>query len=275
MAVWTLRIGILAIILGLSSCKSVKPVVPISSAQKNADANSMLADSAGINYANPKPYYAKRVSIPGNYWTSKIKVERISEGLDITLNGTIRVQKDSIIWCSVNIGLGIEAVRIKITPTQFSLVDHINKQRITLPLGELSTLLGANLSFLDFQDLLLGNLPADIPFVPMQEKENLQQVGTQSGQQAFFGVLEKASGRTLQFQAKNAQASSLTISYNDFRPWLDNQIAFERIIETSEKSELGTVTTNVNKIRHTKFTLSELPLEFPFNMPQDYTDLRK
>ncbi len=45
----------------------------------------------------------------------------------MNLKGTLRIQKDDIIWISLSPGLGIEAVRLKCTKDSVFLLDKINK----------------------------------------------------------------------------------------------------------------------------------------------------
>lgn len=75
----------------------------------------------------------------------------------ISLGGTIRIVRDSIIWISLSPGLGIEAARLYITQDSVLFMDRINGRYFASTLNFFNNNYQVDLDFNMLQGLLLGN----------------------------------------------------------------------------------------------------------------------
>jgi hypothetical protein len=89
----------------------------------------------------------------------KISVDVKSEGESDSFKANIRIRKDSVIWISISPALGVEMVRVIITPDSVKYVSKVpyNKHYY---LGDFTAVTDVAMMDLDFkmiQDILLGN----------------------------------------------------------------------------------------------------------------------
>jgi hypothetical protein len=76
-----------------------------------------------------------------------------------SFKANIRMRRDSVIWISLSPALGIEVFRVLITPDSLRYISRIpdNKHYYTGGLHALNDLIGVDMEFSMFQDLLVGN----------------------------------------------------------------------------------------------------------------------
>ena len=89
-----------------------------------------------------------------------------SESFDVN----IRVKKDSVIWISVTPLLGIEAIRVLITPDSMKIMNRLRKTYTARDFSFLDGLLKAHINFEIMQAVLVGN------YFPYQKNEKLKSV---------------------------------------------------------------------------------------------------
>ena len=91
-----------------------------------------------------------------NWFTAKLNIQPES-GLISNLGGQIRMQRDSVIWVSVTALLGMEAVRIMLTPDSLFVINKLENSYVKEPLDMLKMRFGTDIRFSDIQNTLLGN----------------------------------------------------------------------------------------------------------------------
>jgi hypothetical protein len=82
----------------------------------------------------------------------------------------IRMRKDSAIWISVTPLLGIEAVRVLITPDSMKIMNRLKKTYMLRDLSFLDDILKAHINFEIMQAVLIGN------YFPYLKNEKLKSV---------------------------------------------------------------------------------------------------
>ncbi len=89
----------------------------------------------------------------------KVDADFITMGETQGFKATIRMQKDSAIWISITPALGIEMIRLLITPDSLKYLSKIpdNKFYYTGDFAIINDLVGVELDFEMLQDLLIGN----------------------------------------------------------------------------------------------------------------------
>ncbi|MFM7106290.1 MAG: DUF4292 domain-containing protein [Flavobacteriales bacterium] len=95
-----------------------------------------------------------------------------------SFKATVRIRKDSIIWVSIAPLLGIEMIRLLVTPDSLKYLSKIPDQKFYYfgGISELSEKTGADLSFDVLQNILFGNAfgleEDDMKFRSEAEAEN-------------------------------------------------------------------------------------------------------
>jgi hypothetical protein len=89
----------------------------------------------------------------------KIDAESITMGETQGFKATLRMRRDSAIWVSISPALGIEVIRILLTPDSLKLISKVpdNKYYFAGRFSELSDMLGTEIDFDMLQNLLVGN----------------------------------------------------------------------------------------------------------------------
>jgi len=103
---------------------------------------------------------ASKNRLKGDYFTIKkanIKLV-LNKDTDFSFKGQIKIVRDSIIYGSFQVALGIEALRFKITPDSVVVLNRIQKEYYSLPIDQLSSKLNVYIDYYDIQDILLGEL---------------------------------------------------------------------------------------------------------------------
>ena len=93
-------------------------------------------------------------------WLSmKISANVKSEGKNDSFKANIRIRKDSLIWVSISPALGVEMVRVLITPDSVKYVSKVPNNKYYY-IGDFSAMTNVAMMDLDFkmiQDILMGN----------------------------------------------------------------------------------------------------------------------
>src|SRR5258708_37539725 len=69
----------------------------------------------------------------------------------------MHIKKDSLIWLSINLGLGIEAFGVLITPDSVKILDKLKKVARLRSVSYLQEEIHLPIDFRTLQDLLIGN----------------------------------------------------------------------------------------------------------------------
>ncbi|WP_461630762.1 DUF4292 domain-containing protein [Labilibaculum euxinus] len=138
------RALIVIIALFQFSCKSfyelgVEKAKPISD---NRLYNGLIDSS--LNY---KSIYVKRFS-------ASFSVDGISK----SFKGSIKIEKDSVIWIDITASVGIPVARLLITPDSVKMIDRIKKTYFIDNFEFLSDKLNMDLDFYSFQSILTNSI---------------------------------------------------------------------------------------------------------------------
>jgi hypothetical protein len=151
-----------------------------------------------IPTATKTPIPAEVLNIKNNdfiYFSGKAKVAFQSPEQNMTVQTTIRIKKDSLIWISVSPGLGIEVVRCLFNQEKVFVVDKFNKKNYEITYDSLSRQFNFPINFQLFQALLVGN-----SIYSPEQAVNMTQDTTY-----FTLFYEKEQVKLQQFIAKNSQ----------------------------------------------------------------------
>lgn len=175
------------------------------------------------------------------WFSAKMSGNVIVNDKSFPLNANIRIQKDSVIWISATALLGIEAVRLLITPDSFQMVNRLNSTYISSDISTLSKRFGINFSFYELQNKLLGDLDLQqLKWKVASDSTNYILANTTNHTQtevrlnpSFFGV---------QWSQEQLPKNSMLLNYSNFtsfeQGFLAQKVSLD-IMQEDKKMELN------------------------------------
>lgn len=252
-------IFLLFIIVG-QGCRPKKVIVetpPVQAEQKIAKPDEKLQNLALLK---GKDLTFNTLSLKG-----KTKLNLDGDEQNVTLS--IRIQKDKKVWVSVTGLAGIEGIRAVITPDSLLMRNNLQKTYLRKPFSYIYDFTNKQVNFSLLQSIFSGNTIADF----MTENSSLVQnngVWVLSGQtgdlayQSTFNTLLKVAETTLN-DPKAGQA--LKIVYGAYTPV--NKALFPSNLKVNSTSGAKRIDLTIEFVK----IESNIPLEFPFTIPKNYT----
>jgi len=200
-------------------------------------------------------------------FSAKMKVHyEGSDGKDYEFNAFIRMQKDRIIWISINAVLGIEAFRAMITPDSVKVLNKLDKVYQLRSVSYLQEMSHLPFDFKTLQAILLGNpiyLDSNIVFY----RKDIQGISLLSVGPSYRNYLTLNNDLSLKHSILDdvdpMQARSCDISYGQYEKTDSAIFSAYRKIVASEKGRLDV------ELIFSKYSFNE-NLNFPFNIPKNY-----
>lgn len=92
------------------------------------------------------------------YFSGRISMDYSDpESEDISGTISLRMKKDSIIWFSVNVAMGIQVAKGIITSDSVHIIDVFHKEYTSYGIADLNRLAGADIGLRHLQNLIIGN----------------------------------------------------------------------------------------------------------------------
>ena len=201
-------------------------------------------------------------------FSAKVKVTfEGSDGKKNDFNAFIRLQKDSVLWISINALLGIEAFRIMITPDSVKVLNKLDKKVQLRSVSFLKEITKLPFTFLELQDLLIGN-PIYFDTTIVSYRKDAGRISVLSIGSLFKHLLSLDPGGFQILHSKlddvnEIRARTADISYSDYETVNDQAFSTFRKITILEKSKLDI------EMKYKQFNFN-IPLNFPFNIPKNY-----
>ncbi|MBX3256731.1 MAG: DUF4292 domain-containing protein [Chitinophagaceae bacterium] len=202
-------------------------------------------------------------------FSSKIKVDyRDTKQRNYDFNAFVRIQKDSVIWISINAALGIEAFRVYITPDSVKVMDRLDKYVQYRSVEYIKEIVQLPVDFYILQNIIVGNpVYLDSTRVMMyKERENSITMSTLGD---FFKQL--LSIRKDDFVILHSKLDDVDVvrnrtadfTYDNFITINGKPFSTNRKIAVAEKTRLD-VSLDYKQVEFDK------ELSFPFNIPRNY-----
>lgn len=191
-----------------------------------------------------------------------------ADGKTNNFNAVARIQKDSIIWISVTAALGIEGLRVKVTPDSITLINKLEQNWFSRDISFLQQMSGLPLNFNELQDLFVGNpLSVSHTRTGWEVNKNPLEVHLKYEGYHFLGKLLLEPDFFL-LKAEELEFNGLVenkavLNYKNFFSIYGKKIAGERTISLTGSTNF----TLKIKVREVEFNE---PLSFPFSIPQNY-----
>ncbi|MCU7548406.1 DUF4292 domain-containing protein [Chitinophagaceae bacterium LB-8] len=155
-------LSVLLAVLLLASCRSTKKI-QTAIAQKDTTEAVRIAppvetfDSAAYMKSLLSSIDSERIDF--KTFSAKINVDyRDASDKKYDLNVNVRMQKDSVIWMSVNAVLGIEAIRLMVTKDSVKMLNKQDKVYTVRSIDYLQEITTLPLNLTVLQDLIIGNV---------------------------------------------------------------------------------------------------------------------
>ena len=132
MFIWIISCKVQGTLIQKKEIKNISPVI--------------LYDSLRFNYGNIKSYYGKFKAI--------VTQDKKSN----TVYGTIKIKRDSIVWFSVNPGIGIEIARAQMKPDSLFLLDRLNARYFKGKYDFIDKMFDIEVNFASLQSIFLNTL---------------------------------------------------------------------------------------------------------------------
>jgi hypothetical protein len=207
-------------------------------------------------------------NIAFNFLTAKGQLEMDDKGETNTSGYSLRVKKDSIIWMSVQPGLGIEAARIKITQDSVYFMNRLQKEYAATDFDFLSDRFNVDINFNILQAILLGNFTATGQEKVMNE-EGVQHIQQIRADLLLDYFINKKNNKLEQFLVQDQETgNTITVKYDAFQPVGTIPFAHKMAAQILQKGEVSSF-----KLDHSKVTVTDEPQSFPFTVPAGYKRL--
>ncbi|MFT3932943.1 MAG: DUF4292 domain-containing protein [Chitinophagaceae bacterium] len=267
-----INISLLLIILLAASCKSARKVQ--TATKLKTDTTQMIivdnahADSVAVIHDLMNKLNSNRID---NFKTfsAKVKVNyRDKEGEQPELTVFIRMQKDSIIWISVNATIfSYEALRVLITPDSVMVLNKKDKIVQLRSVSYLKEITDLPFDFHTVQDLLLGN-PIYLDSNVVSYKKNDQSITLMNIGPLFKHLLSITNGDFLLQHSKLDDVDPLRnrtadLTYTGYENQNGVKFATERRISVSEKGKLDV------DMNFKQYSFNET-LSYPFSIPKNF-----
>lgn len=203
-----------------------------------------------------------------NFLQAKAKVQANVKEKNYNLTFNIRMQKDKIIWISVNAIGSIEVARILMNPDSVRIIDRMNNQYLVKDFDFLSDMLNVPVDFYQVQNMILGNAPTfnNTPMLVYKESDASFQLSENKNGVDYLHTFRSQDNKLSVYNLKENSESqrSIRVEYGDFKsvdgllfPFLINSIASSQ----KESLKLDVQYTKLERLNN---------LEFPFNVPKRF-----
>ncbi len=197
-----------------------------------------------------------------------------ADGKKYNVNAHVRMYKDSVIWISITAILGIEGLRVLITPDSVKLLDKQNKVYMPRSVSYLQEVTALPLDLATLQDLILGN-PVFLDSNIISYSRNANTISLQSNGDFFknlftIGETDKLVQSSKLDDIDPSRSRTCYLTYSDYEDEKEPNgfkvnFATKRSIHVAEKKKLDI------KMDFKQVDFNE-KLSFPFSVPKNYEE---
>lgn len=203
-------------------------------------------------------------------FSAKIDIDyEDGEGKRYNVNAHVRMYKDSVIWISITAILGIEGMRVYITPDSVKLLDKQNKVYSPRSVAFLQELTELPLDLSTLQDLLLGN-PVFLDSNIISYSRTGNTISLQSNGNFFknlftIGATDKRVQTSQLDDPDILRSRTCYLTYSDYEKKDGVVFPTKRTINVADKKKLDI------KMDFKQYEFNE-KLSFPFTVPKNYEE---
>jgi len=273
-------IGAVALIavMGATGCRSTKKIRKVMAVPSSTrkDTTKTVVDSVlpedlkadSIRFIRQTLGSLEATHIDFRTFSARMKVHyEGGDGKDYELNAYIRMIKDSAIWVSVNIALGIEGFRLLVTPDSVKILDKVKKIARLRSVNFLQDEIHLPVDFKALQDLLIGNpIYLDSTAIVFYKKDP-GGVSLMCAGELFKNYLTLNGDNTIRHSklddADPLRARTCDLTYGDYEQRDTLRFSTYRKISVAEKSKVDIELS----YKQVKFNEG---FNIPFSIPKNY-----
>ena len=191
---------------------------------------------------------------------------------NLGLKGQLRMQKDSVIWISLSLKVGIEIGRVMITPDSIKYINRSNKTYLVESIDTFKEKFPIDLSIQNMQDLLTGNdnrLRNSGKSRAFIENDNyILEISENENNLVKNVIVSPESFKINELELKDIEneTSDIQIKYDAFQN-IDGQLFPSRIVFDANQDHKIHVEINYSDIK------KEEKLNFPFNISSKFEQI--
>ena len=269
---------IVALIGGIAGCRSAKKIQKVIAAPSGVRKDTA---TAAVPVVTPEDRHADslrviqqtvdglfRNKIDFQTFSARMKVHyEGSDGKDYEFNAFIHIKKDSMIWVSINAALGIEALRLLITPDSVKILDKLKKIARLRSVSFLQEEVHLPVDFRTLQDLLMCNpIYLDTTNILFYKKD-VSGISLLSAGELFKNYLTLNSDNTIRHckldDVDPMRARTCDLTYGDYEQRDTLRFSTYRKISVAEKTKVDI------EFGYKQYKFNE-NLSFSFTIPKNY-----
>jgi len=224
---------------------------------------SIKNKATNYNFKSPKNLKEAALIINKNIqpeWVTlrgQIKIENELE--EIKLNVNIKNKKDSLIWASIYLPIGIELGRVNITKDSIYIINRVEKTFTSRKISFIEKYFATKISFSELNNILLGMVKIDNNLIDFKKVEDEYSVSTEKG--IYNLSINKGNISSIKFT--NILNDRIFCFFSEHKRVQDNIFPFkiQLKIESTDNFE---ATLNYLNIK------LEKPKKLVFNIPEGY-----
>lgn len=236
---------------------------------------SLLSSCVGTKLATSTSTKSVQEVLKGSYeksaqlswFTSQLKGQAQLNTQNYPINAQLRMKKDSIIWLSLSAVLGLEALRVQLTPDSIKVINRLNSSYFIGDISTLSKTYNIPLSFSEIQDALLGVCrPNPSLDFELKKGSNDYLLFAESNSNAQHFRLN-ANYLPIEISRSRADSQRVNLTYTNFTlledQWLPNDLSIEAL---SNENALNIF------FSYSKMTINR-PKKIKFSIPSSYAPM--
>ena len=257
-------------ILIFASCRSTKKIQTAITKKDSVVTAVAVNDPHADSMQFIKETYDNLVKNKIEFETFSAKINTDYQGSDgkkYDVNVFVRMKKDSIIWLSVNVALGIEGMRVLIDKDSVKILNKLDKEYQARSLDFLQEVAALPLDLHSMQELIIGNpVFLDSNFKSYSQDGNI--ISLMSEGDWFRHLISLHYNDHLVLHSKLDDVDVLRnrtcfLNYTDYENKKSVNFSTARNISVTEKTKLDI------KLNFKQYAFNET-LSFPFSIPKNY-----
>ncbi len=246
----------LLILISFTSCKTKKNTT-------TNNANAMLLTKVLDNYYD-NSFKNKTVK-------ASLKIKYKGDKKIPQVNASLRIEKDKVIWMSIS--KFITVGKLKITPNKVQFYNNIDQTYFDGDFSLLSNLLGTEVNFQQVQNILLGEAIYSLNKEEYQiQTEGNSYIFTPKQNDDRFNIFFWLDSQNFKAKKQEIRQNNgdklLSIQFTEFEKV--QKITFPKHLYILAKDSKKTSTINIDY----KSIKLDLPLRYPFTIPEGYSEIQ-
>ncbi len=209
--------------------------------------------------------------IKADWLDAKAKITFNDGNQQLSVNASIKMRKDSLIWASIK-KLGFEIARVQVTPDSVYIIDRINNEYAVRDLKYLEKQVSAPASLATLQALLLGN-PLFFTTKDLQAEVKLP----------FYHLFGEKEGMENHYWLSADKRQLKKMDFNDLRERRSVSMGLEEYAKVTDRQDFSylrnmemqsSATGKVQvEVRFSEVVIDK-PLDISFDIPDRYTRVK-